>query len=481
LILRLNILHVLTIALSFAFQILLLRVFGASALTDQYFLSLAAFQFISGLVSGLFLDIYIPVYSELKTADESSAKSFAAAVFVSLLVISLVITIILFVIAPGVIGMFATGYSTESILQAAAFFRVILISLVFTVLSLVLTNTLNANLMMQVSYASNLILPLSNLAALFIFADGEGMWPILYAFVIGSMGTFLFLMVVSRKRLGWAAPRKESFTKIIVLLRENAPIRAGNLVYALRAPLTANALSYLPVGSFTIYNYCDKLLNTLFNVSNSPSLQLFYVRASQFLPAQRKDDLARELRSTVEINTYMFLSLVVVTSAAFVPLFGWFFSRTIPQEQLHLMYMLFLSLTVYYFILTHESPLVYLTFGLKKGMRVLGISIGFVVLYAAFLFVIPTGLGIFVIPLALTASQIHNILNYSSLIHRYGVRVGFLGRSLAVNSPVLAIPLLVNILQPVELSGFVAALTVAVGWFLLTGKRLGAVYRRISE
>jgi putative peptidoglycan lipid II flippase len=417
-ILFLQTLNILNVILGVLFQLLLLRLFGASVETDVFFLANAIVQFLSALLTGFLLDVYIPMYHAVKVESEAEAHRFAGAMFGLALGVSFVLLLLVLFAAPLLITLFASGFSEEKASAAQQALRVLSLSIPFTVSTLVLHSTLNAHLMLAVTYWVNLITPAFGIGAVVLLGAAHGLYPILTALVAASAVAFLVVLIYYRAQFGWHWANPFALPVVKSLLRLNLPVRAGTLIYSLRGPLTMNVLSFFPTGTLTLYQYADKILATLFSIANAPVLQILYTKASSLLPQAKYAEVSSALKATVRSNVALTVAALIPTVLLFQPVFGMLLKHRVSPEELSTMFLFFLALAPFYLTLSFETPFVNITLALKQGKRVLRIGTIFVVLYSLFLFGGKQMLGLYAVPVALFLAQLQNAVSYSRFVAR---------------------------------------------------------------
>jgi putative peptidoglycan lipid II flippase len=479
----LNILNLISIIFSVAFQILLVRYFGAALQTDVYYLSLGIIQFINGTFAGFLTDLYIPIYNDVKVRSEEQSKKFTGAVFVLMLIIGLLISVIVFILAPYLVKLFASGFTPNKVAFSAKLVRILCIAIVFTSLTTVLNATLQANLFMSITYFTAIITPFSNLFALLFFAKQYGIEAVIYAMVFSSILNFLILLNYLKRKIGWEFSNPFIQADITYLLKQNIPIRAGNLIYLLKSPVTTNVLSYFPTGYITLFNYSDRILAIFFNITNSPILQILYAKASNLLSRKKIGELKSVLLSTIKSNTVLFIGVIIPTVVLFKEVFGFLFAQKVTPGQISVMYSLFLALIPFYLTLSFEMPFVNITFALKKGLKVLQIAIVFIILYSLFLLGGIKLLGIYIIPIALFFAQLYNTITYARFVNK-NLHVIDLNMLKTIGKFSIFVALLLS-LNAISRNHFLYSiyinLLLVLLWLIFTGKETITAFQFLTE
>jgi putative peptidoglycan lipid II flippase len=412
----LNILNFLSIFLSVVFQILLIRSFGATLQTDAYYLAIGITYFVNALFIGVTTDLFIPVYNEIKIKSKEESLKFTGAVFLFILFIGSFLAVIVYLLAPILVKIFATGFTDQKVIFSASLIKILSVTIVFTSLNALMLSALNANLFMKTTYATALTTPVLNNIALIFFTKTYGLNALILSIVIGSILNFLLLFFYHFKKIGWAFSNPRGNPDIIYLIRKNFVIRFAHFIHALKAPLTTNVLSYFPSGYLTLFSYTDKILNILFRITNSPMLNILFVKASNFLITNKLGEIKTVLKSTLKSNFLLFICVLMPTIILFKKIFGIVFVNRLSSFEINIMYSVFLCLIPYYLTLSLELPFTNITIAMKKGSKVAAISLVSILLYTLFLLIGMNFLTIYAIPISMSCAQIYNIISYTKFV-----------------------------------------------------------------
>ena len=274
---------------------------------------------------------------------------------------------------------------------------------------------------MSVVYSTALITPSFNLLALILFGKQYGIEPVIFAMISGSASTFVVLFSYLKRKIELKVSNPFANQDVLYLLKQNVPMRAGHLVNRLKGPITTNALSYFPVGYITLFSYADKILNIILKITNSPILNLLYVKSSNLLAMKNPAEIKSILTSTIKSNMLLFLSVLLPTVILFKKAFGMLFINKLSADEINSMYYLFLALIPYYITLSLELPFTNVTIAMKECLRILKIGILSLILYTAWLLAGIKPLGIYAIPVAMLGAQWYNTTAYIKFVK------GFLG------------------------------------------------------
>lgn len=468
----LSILNLFSVLISFAFQILLVRIFGAALETDVYYLSLAVVQFINMVFTGFLIDLYIPVYNDVKVKSEERAKKFTGATFLLMLISGSIIAILVSIFAPAIVKVFATGFTPEKLDFSAKMVRLLSVTIIFVSLNSLCNATLTANLYMSVTYLANLLIPLFNLIALLLFAKTHGIMSIIYSLIMAYSVNFIIVFTFLRRKIGIEYSNFFSHKDLRNLIKQNIPTRAGNVIYLLKNPLTSNILSHFPTGSITLYTYADRVLSILYNIPITPVVQILYSKASTLISRDRLDELKDILLITIRSNSVFLIVMILSATLLFNPIFGILFAQKVSPEQLKTMFIIFLTLIPFYILFSLESPFVYITLSLKSGWKIFQVALVFIIVYGLLLLAGIKYLDIYAIPFALFLSQFYNTVSYARFVNS---RLKIVTREIIktiVRLTIIIIPLIVmnvllkdNILYSIYFNLFLIVI-----WIIICGK-----------
>lgn len=411
-------LNLLGIALAFLFQLILIRFFGASDDTDIFFLSIAIVQFVSGILNGFLMDLFVPIYNEVKVESGTEARRFVGAMVVLSGVTGVTAAMLMYLASPLLVQMFASGFSGTKRELATMAVRLLSLSIPFTTLMLLFNNILNAHLNMSVTYWTNLLNPLFGIGGVLVLAPQWGLAGILVALVSAAVVGAVTLFLNALRRTPWMLTNPMHVLAVQRLLRQNVPVRAGSIIYSLKGLITTNVLSFFPTGSLTLFSYADKMLQTMFSATNSPVLQILYMKASSFLAHSRSHELKQLLKTTIRSNLALLVTVLLPATILLEPILTLLLGLKVSREEIRTIILLFLSLIPFYLVLAFELPFVNITLAMKQGRKIFRIAIVFIVLYGIFLATGVRFLGLYALPIALLLAQVQNTVSYALVVQR---------------------------------------------------------------
>lgn len=421
----LNAINLVTVLVGFIVQVLIVRFFGASNATDIYYLILAVTTFITGLSTGFLTDLFIPIYHDAKNRGREYATRLTGGVLTLALLSGAVLTIVVYFFAPALISIFASGFHAAKFDEAVRMLHIVSFSIVFTSLTMILNATLNANSFLLATYLTNLIPPVFNVLALFIYGERYGVASLMYATVFASIAIFLIIFVYCKFKIGarFASPRGQK--DLSYLLIKNIPVRAANIVHMLRGPLTTTVLSYFPAGFLTLYSYADKIITVLLGTTNSPLAQIFYIKSSELSSKKIYSDIKALLIETIRSSVILFAGMFFATALVFQKVFGLLFAGKVPPGGVETMFLLFLSLFPFYYASLVGTEFGMTALSMKKGRLPFYGSITFITIFGISLLPLVHAVSFYALPLGLAIGQISAMVVYVKLLNRIHPLIDF--------------------------------------------------------
>jgi len=414
----LGILNLFSIVFSIAFQIILVRFFGAASQTDVYYLTINIIQFVFTIHIGFITDLYIPIYNDIKTRSMEDCQKFTGGVLLMITLTSLLISVLVAFAALPITRLFATGFSAENIYFAARMVQILSLTIFFNSITMFLNATLNANFFLSITYISNAIPPLFNLMSLLFLAKSYGMIAIIYSLAIASMLNFIILFAFFILKIEWKVTNPFTQPDIKYLLKKNLPIRAGVWIYHLQAPITSNVLSYFPIGYITLFNYASSILSVLLRLITTSTIQVLHVNISNLLALHKLDEAKSFLISTIKNNVTLFMCLLMPTVILFKEICRLILFPRVTLDQISIMFNLFLALSPLYFILSMETPFVTTTLVMKNGKKMIHAAAVFILYYGICLIMTLSFLKVYALPVALLFAQMQSIIIYARFVQK---------------------------------------------------------------
>lgn len=414
----LNLLNLVSVILSFVLQVFVVRTFGAGLQTDVYYLSIRIIQFMQVALLGFVTELFVPAYSEIKMKDANQTKNFVGAVFYLVLFFSLGLWMFAFLGSSATVKLFASGFSSDKLRFASEFMKIMSIAIPFSFLGSLCGLVLNTHFFLHLTCFVSLLPPVASLLALLLFTGKYGMLSLAYAYVLSAVLSFVIVFIASRRFVGlkWLNPFTNS--DLLYLLRKSSQMKLSNMVYILKEPISTNILSNLPLGCITLYSYADRVLKILFSVTSSPILNLFYVRTSDCLANNRRDELKILLITVLRSNLTFMLMLLMPAIVFFKPVMHLLLMDRVPSDQMSLMYAVFVSLSPVYLLQAFEMPFAHLTQAMKQSWKIFVFNVQNILIYSVIVFIGVRFIGIFALPFGIFVAQLSNTYGYFQFVRR---------------------------------------------------------------
>lgn len=421
----LNAINLVTVLVGFIVQVLIVRFFGASNATDIYYLILAITTFVTGLSTGFLTDLFIPIYHDAKNRGREYATRLTGGVLTLALISGVLLTGIVYLFAPVLVSLFASGFHAGKFDEAVRMLHIVSFSIVFTSLTMILNSTLNANSFLLATYLTNLIPPVFNVLALFIYGERYGVASLMYATVFASVAIFLIIFIYCKFKIGAKFANPIGQKDLSYLLVKNIPVRAANMVHMLRGPLTTTVLSYFPAGFLTLYSYADKIITVLLGTTNSPLAQIFYIKSSELSSKKLFGDIKGLLLETTRSSIILFAGMFFATALVFQKVFGILFAGKVPPGGVDTMFLLFLSLFPFYYASLVGTEFGMTALSMKKGRLPFYGSITFIAIFGISLYPLVHLVSYYALPLGLAVGQTTALVVYVVLLNRLHALIDF--------------------------------------------------------
>lgn len=253
-----------TLALSFASQLLIMALFGASFRTDAYFVAIAIPLLISNLLGTVSATALVPLFIETKVQQGEDAAWRLVSTLVSLSLLILIVVLLGGGIASrALISVLAPGLPEPTLALAVELFRwsrVMLVLMAFSNIVMVIHHTLNR---FTLPTLSMMLPPLGQVGGGLLLYGSLGIHSVILGQTIGAMLQALFLArgLIDKTKLrplvDLQTPGFASACRMIW------PVLLGNLAYQIPPILECFFASWLPPGSISHLVVANRIGNTV--------------------------------------------------------------------------------------------------------------------------------------------------------------------------------------------------------------------------
>lgn len=243
--------------LGFGRDLLMAAYFGASTVTDAFFVASIIPVLMFTAVGMAITTGMAPLYAEAKGKNESI--SVLATMFTLL---SVVLTILFYFLTPLITKIMAPGFTEEESHLTNQLTMIMLPSFCFFVLSAIMTGILEYEKVFAppafVAIPQNLLVIL----AIIFFTNEYGIYGIAVATLLGAISQFFLQYPFIKKyqvlRIHFAFKKYKK--QLVDTLKMFSPIMIASVAYQVNAVVDRMVASRLPEGSVSSLNYANKLM-----------------------------------------------------------------------------------------------------------------------------------------------------------------------------------------------------------------------------
>ncbi|MDK2813908.1 MAG: putative peptidoglycan lipid flippase [Clostridiales bacterium] len=290
--------------------------FGATGITDAYFVSQTIPEFLFSLVVQAISVGFIPIYSEIvHTEGREKGDSFVDKLLTFCIILTCVLTIFVGLFGTQFVMIFASGFSDEITAVAVHFVRITVFAMFFRIATSIWSSYLQANnrfiFPAMVGIPLNVIVLVSIVAAAYTFTD-----MLAYGLVLASAGSMLLLLPSVIKSKGGYRFYKDFYSDkhIKRVLQLFIPISIGvgaNQINVLVDRTVASSFS----GGISALNYANKVDNVLENVI---VLSLATVLFTTFADCVSKKDIQGFKRNVNKAIDIILITMIPISVYAIV-------------------------------------------------------------------------------------------------------------------------------------------------------------------
>lgn len=263
----LMIITVVSKVIGFSRDLVLAYFYGTSNISDAYLISLTIPIVLFSFIGAGITAAYIPIYSTIeKNEGETNAYQFTSNLINIALVLCLIMFGLSFIFAEQLVGLFASGFTQETMEIAVTFTRISMVSIFFSGMIYIFQSLLQVR---NKFYIPALVgLPLN---AVFLFSIIYSKFSNIYVLAIGSVvataAQFLFLYPFVRK-IGYR------YSLILNVLDKNIkemgnialPVIIGVSVNEINVLVDRTLASRIAVGGISSLTYANRLNGFIVNI-----------------------------------------------------------------------------------------------------------------------------------------------------------------------------------------------------------------------
>lgn len=297
--------------LGFFKEIIIADNFGLSELLDTFYIAILVPGFISNVFLGGFKSVFIPNYLiELKTGN--NIKSFQSTCFLITLVVALAFCLIAIGVTDIYLETFFSGHNDTYYQLIKDQFYLVLPCIVFWGLTSLINGLLNIDKEFTFSTINAIFIPICIIICIVFFKEDLGTQVLAMGTLIGTILSFIFLIVVAlnRKILSLGTPDFKS-VNIIILFKQLPAKLSSNILTGTNEVVDQYFAAQLIIGSIAALNYGVKI--PMFAISI-----ITMALGTVLLPYFTEKAIQNKTKSFEELNRILALLLISTTIVAIV-------------------------------------------------------------------------------------------------------------------------------------------------------------------
>ncbi len=383
-VIKLSVVTPFAIILRLIFNILLGRKFGVSWQLDCFFISFALFGLL-GIFNNFLDSLFIPIFNDVRKRSINESIIFFDVVMKWSIILSLVIFFLVRKFDVVIIKIIAPSFSERNIMLTKKLFDILLFALIFYNATRILQIALNAIYHYFIPSVVNLLIPLIEIASLFILVPIYGIKGI----VIGSLfANFLIAVIFAflfHSKTGWV-PRTQLYHKNFPqLVIQSSKMALSGIIWNLRTVVSKSIASRLGEGAVTLFSYAERIIKLLIQTIVIPMLSVYYSRIAELVSSlnwQKTKALCADVLKVSMAISFIVASVIVI----FLPyvLRILFLGSKFTTGDVKIISILVNILLLYFIIVAFESYISRIVIALKNiGIVTVNSVVGLVVLTAS--------------------------------------------------------------------------------------------------
>ena len=304
-------------ALGFGREMSLAYVYGASPVSDAYFVAFSIPTIIFAGIGSAMLTSYISSYSRIRQENPKRLRGFTDTVITMVILISLTITLVFEIFKGPIVKLFAMGFEGEVLDIAVSLAQVIILSLVFIGVYFILQGFLQIHGSYFAVGMVSVPLNICVIASMFL-SEQYGQGILGWGVVAGYFSSFLMLYLASKRhRFSYRPSFQFDTPEIRRLLVVVIPIFLGKAITELNTMIDRTIASLLPEGSVSALSYGNRVVGFVTAVFVISVTTAAFPQMSQLSAMKNTRKLKRTFARSVGL-----MSLMVLPISAGVILFS---------------------------------------------------------------------------------------------------------------------------------------------------------------
>ena len=251
-------------------EIIVAKTFGTSDALDAFLVAFLLPFFAINVISGSFNVALIPTFVRVRDRDgHPAAQRLLASMLWCSLAILIGVTALLGLSASSVLPLIASSFSPAKIELSRRLFYLLLPTLLICGLSTTWSAVLNAGQKFAWAAITPILTPLVTIVVLLVVGPGWGIYPVVFAALIGFSAEALMLGL-GMKRLRFSLlPRWHGFDQPVKeVLGQYAPVAAGAILMSGSLVVNQSMAAMLGTGNVAALNYGTKVVSFILGVGS---------------------------------------------------------------------------------------------------------------------------------------------------------------------------------------------------------------------
>ena len=296
----------------FVREVALSHFYGASAVTDAYFVSqtipTVIFAFIgAGIGTG-----FIPMYSRIThTQGAEAANRFTSNLVTTLCVLCTIIVGVSSIFSGPLVRLFASGFTGETLDLATRFTRISVFAIYFTGLS----GLVGGYLRIHESYlVPNMVAIPSNLIIIIalVISSTTDIHVLLIGTVVGKASELLFPALFARKKgYRYAVIFDLGDENLRTMIRIAIPVIVGTSMTQINVIVDRALASGIEVGGISALNYANRLTTFVEGLFVMSTASVMYPMISKMASSQRIELLRNAVSESIGLINFMVVPVAV--------------------------------------------------------------------------------------------------------------------------------------------------------------------------
>ncbi|QEK13192.1 murein biosynthesis integral membrane protein MurJ [Crassaminicella thermophila] len=326
--LLLMIITLLSKTLGFVREIILSYFYGASNVSDAYFISLTIpvviFSFIGvGITTG-----YIPMYSKIEI-EEGTHESyrFTSNLISILIIISTLVILVVQLFTESIVRIFASGFEGDTLLLATNFTRITVFGIYFTGIITILNGFLQIKDKFVIPAILGFIYNICIIASIY-FSYKTDMIILSIGSVIALLVQFIFLLYFVLKEkmtLRFIASFKNKHIKSLGKIA--LPLIFGISISQINVLVDKTLASRIAIGGISALNYADRLNSFILSTVVMSISVAIYPMMSKTVADKKNDDFKKIISESIITISILLVPSTVGAIFFAVPLVRLLFAR----------------------------------------------------------------------------------------------------------------------------------------------------------